>query len=76
MDVLYTLLGDIVRLFHGSTGLRNEDIEAELRKLAGKVSFEWLRAALERVDNLVELARRNIQKSIALDALAVELRSR
>ncbi len=76
LDVLYTLLGDIVRLFHGSTGLRNEDIEAELRKLAGKVSFEWLRAALERVDNLVELARRNIQKSIALDALAVELRSR
>lgn len=80
LDVLYTLLADIVKLFHdsseGHSGLRNRDIEGELRKLAGKVSFEWLRAAVERVDALVELARRNIQKSIALDALAVELRSR
>lgn len=86
MEVLYTLLSDIVKLFHmpsepgfseqGGLELRNRDIEPELRKVAGKVKFEWLRAALERVDNLVELARRNIQKSIALDALAVELRSR
>jgi hypothetical protein len=29
-----------------------------------------------RVDELVELARRNIQKSIAFDALAASLRSR
>jgi len=31
---------------------------------------------VERVDDLVELARRNIQKSLALDAFAVQLRSR
>jgi len=36
-----------------------------LNALAGKVSFEWLRAAVERVDELVMLARRNIQKSLA-----------
>ena len=52
------------------------DVAGELRALAGKVSFEWLRAAVERVDELVELARRNIQKSLALDAFAVQLRSR
>ena len=76
LEVLYTLLGDVVRLGHGGADLRNQDVEGELRTLLAKVSFEWLRAALERVDKLVELARRNIQKSIALDAMAVELRSR
>ena len=36
---------------------------------------EPMRAAVARADELVELARRNIQKSIALDAFAVQLRS-
>jgi DNA polymerase III subunit delta' len=76
LEVLYLLLGDLLRLEHGVTQVRNQDVEGELRALAAKVSFEWLRAAVERVDALVELARRNIQKSLALDALAVELRSR
>lgn len=76
LEVVYSLLGDLVRLEHGAAGVRNRDIESELRALAGKVSFEWLRSAVERVDALVELARRNIQKPLALDALAVELRSR
>jgi DNA polymerase-3 subunit delta' len=83
LEVLYTLLGDVARLLvsveqpeHGVSEVRNRDVEKDLRALAGKVSFEWLRAAVERVDELVQLARRNIQKSLALDALAVELRSR
>ncbi len=76
LEVLYALLGDVARLAHGSPDVRNRDVAGELRALAGKVSFEWLRAAVERVDELVELARRNIQKSLALDAFAVQLRSR
>jgi len=40
------------------------------------VSFEWLRKLTGRADDLVDLARRNIQKSIALDAIAVGLQSR
>jgi DNA polymerase-3 subunit delta' len=76
LEVLYGLLGDVARLAHGVADVRNQDVVAELRALAAKVSFEWLRAAVERVDALVELARRNIQKSLALDALAVQLRSR
>ncbi len=76
LEVLYLLLGDVLRLEHGVAELRNRDVEGDLRALAAKVSFDWLRAAVERVDELVQLARRNIQKSIALDALAVELRSR
>ena len=76
LEVVYWLLSDVVRLAHGAAGIRNRDIEADLRALAGKVSFDWLRAAVERVDALVELARRNIQKPLAFDALAVGLRSR
>ncbi|HEY1759920.1 MAG TPA: DNA polymerase III subunit delta' C-terminal domain-containing protein [Bryobacteraceae bacterium] len=76
LEVLYALLGDVARLAHGVADIRNQDVAGELRAVAAKVSFEWLRAAVERVDQLVELARRNIQKSLALDALAVQLRSR
>jgi DNA polymerase-3 subunit delta' len=75
LEVLYALLEDVVRLAHGSADLRNQDIYEELKTLAARVSFEWLRAAVGRVDELVELARRNIQKSMALDAFAVQLRS-
>ena len=39
-----------------------------------RVSFRWIRAAVDRADELSTLVRRNIQKSIALDALVVELR--
>jgi DNA polymerase-3 subunit delta' len=75
LEVLYALLEDLVRLANGAADLRNQDIQGELKALVGRVSFEWLRAAVARVDELVELARRNIQKSIALDAFAVQLRS-
>jgi DNA polymerase III subunit delta' len=76
LEVLYLLLEDVLRLAHGAASIRNDDIRAELEALASRVSFDWLRAAVARVDELAGLVRRNIQKSIALDALAVELRSR
>lgn len=74
LDVLYILLEDILRLNHGSGPLRNEDTRAQLQPLAARVSFDWLRAAVGRVDEMVHLLRRNIQKSIALDAFASALR--
>jgi len=73
LDVLYVLLGDILRLSQGVASVRNADISAELQTIAQRVSFDWLRLAVEKVDLLVDLVRRNIQKSIALDAWAVEL---
>lgn len=76
LEVLYILIEDVVRLTNGFASIRNDDIRKDLQSLAQRVSFEWLRAAVKKVDELVELVRRNIQKSIALDALVVELRSR
>ncbi len=72
--ILYGLLEDILLLREGSPARRNADLTAKLKPIAVRTSFEWLEAAVKRVDELVEFTRRNIQKGIALDAFAVDLR--
>lgn len=74
LKVLYELLRDLLLLHQGGGEIRNVDIRRELEGLAGKVEFRWIRRAVARVDELAELIRRNIQKTIALDALITELR--
>ncbi len=75
LNILYVLIEDLLLLSQGVGEIRNADIRRELEALAGRVSFRWIRAAVKRADELSELVRRNIQKSIALDALVVELRA-
>jgi DNA polymerase-3 subunit delta' len=74
LGVLYLLLEDMLLLSNGVREIRNTDMLRELESLATTVTFGWLRNAVRRVDELAELVRRNIQKSLALDALAIELR--
>jgi DNA polymerase-3 subunit delta' len=74
LKVLYDLLRDVLVLRESGGAVRNEDLRAELESVARKVSFGWIRGAVKKVDDLAELIRRNIQKSIALDALIVDLR--
>jgi DNA polymerase-3 subunit delta' len=74
LKVLYELLRDLLLLEEGAGAIRNADIARELEALAAKVSFAWLRKAVERTDEIARLIRRNIQKSIALDAMIAELR--
>lgn len=74
LNILYVLLEDLLLLSEGVSDIRNTDMRSELEALAAKVSFRWIRAAAKRADELSELVRRNIQKSIALDALVVGLR--
>lgn len=74
LEVLYLLLSDVVALQHGVGDVRNTDIRSELAAIAKQVDFEWLRHAVMKIDELVEFQRRNIQKSIALDALVASLR--
>ncbi len=77
LKILYVLLEDVLLLAEGSGAsieIRNADIQRDLEALASRVSFRWIRTAVARADELSELVRRNIQKSIALDALVVELR--
>jgi len=74
LTILYVLLEDVLLAAEETGEIRNADIQAEIKTLASQVSFEWIRAAVGKIDELGELLRRNIQKNIALDALVVELR--
>ena len=76
LDVLYTLLEDMLLLQTGTGRIRNLDVKNELAVLAKEVDFDWIRRAVCKVDELVEFLRRNIQKGIALDALVTDLRAR
>jgi DNA polymerase-3 subunit delta' len=74
LKVLYDLLRDLLVVSESGGAVRNRDILGELEPLARRVSFEWLRLAAGKTDDLTELVRRNIQKTLALDALILELR--
>jgi len=74
--VLYELLRDLLLLHEGAGEIRNQDIRRELDALAAKVQFAWIRQAVARIDEIAEMIRRNIQKTIALDALILELRAK
>ena len=74
LKVLYELLRDLLLLREGAGEIRNTDIRAELEPLAATLEFAWIRKAVGMVDEIVRLIRRNIQKTIALDSLIVQLR--
>jgi DNA polymerase-3 subunit delta' len=74
LNILYVLLEDVLLLAQHCGEIRNLDIRRDLEALASHVSFDWIRAAVKKTDELSELVRRNIQKNIALDALVMELR--
>jgi DNA polymerase-3 subunit delta' len=75
LAVLYILLADLVAVQHSSGEVKNPELREDLDQIAARVTFGWVRAAVGKVDELLGLLRRNIQKSIALDALIVHLRT-
>ncbi len=75
LKLLYDLLRDLTVLREGGTAIRNFDLRADLGALAQKVSRPWIVHAVKSVDEIASLLRRNIQKSIALDGLLMELRA-
>ncbi len=75
LKVLYGLLRDLMLLREGGGELSNFDLRPQLEPLAQRVTLHWIRTAVRRVDELAELLRRNIQKTIALDALILELKA-
>jgi len=74
LKVLYDLLHDVLLLRESGGAVRNQDLREDLEAVARRVSFGWIRSAVRKVDEVAELIRRNIQKSIALDALVLGLR--
>lgn len=71
---LYSLLEDMLVLKSNSAELvRNIDIKGELARLAQSVDFEWLANASERLAEVERGMRRNLLRSLSLDAFAVSL---
>ena len=75
-ESLAMLLEDLLHLRFGSEeALVNADIRADLEKLAASIPFDWFEKASGRLLELEDLRRRNIQKQMALEAFALELRA-
>jgi len=74
LDCLYSLLQDLLFLNARSPALvRNTDLGPELRKLAQLVDFAWLSSAAERLNEVQRGLRRNLLRSLSLDAFEAAL---
>jgi len=71
---LYLLLQDLLFLNSNTPELvRNTDILPDLQKLAQSADFEWVGFAADRLAEVERGMRRNLLRSLSLDALAVSL---
>jgi DNA polymerase-3 subunit delta' len=74
LRTLYSLLEDFTFLHSGTPEfVRNTDIQAELTKLAEASDFAWIAAASDRLSEVERGMRRNLLRSLSLDAFAVAL---
>jgi DNA polymerase-3 subunit delta' len=70
------LLEDLLLLEAGTPELvRNTDIRPELDKLAQTLSFHWIERASHALDQVQSGLRRNLLRSLSLDAMAARLES-
>jgi DNA polymerase-3 subunit delta' len=71
---VYSLLQDLLFLNSGTPELvRNSDILGELKKLAESADFNWIIAASDRLADVERGMRRNLLRSLSLDAFATAL---
>lgn len=69
-----TLLEDVLFLQHGAADrIRNIDRRADLERLADSFSFEAVERAMRGLDEVYTGMRRNLLRSLSLDAFAVSL---
>ena len=71
---LYSLLRDLMFLQSGATEMiRNTDVASELKRLAEDADFDWITTASDRLAEVERGMRRNLLRSLSLDAFAVAL---
>ena len=71
---LYSLLRDLVFIESGAPELiRNTDISSALIRLGDGADFAWISAASDRLAEVERGMRRNLLRSLSLDALAAGL---
>jgi len=71
---LFSLLEDMLFVKEGTPDLvRNIDIQPDIVKMTGAVPFDWIVRAAERVGEVHAGMRRNLLRSLSLDALEAAL---
>ncbi len=74
LRALSLLLEDLLLLGAGTPELvRNIDLRPELERLSGVLTFPWIEAAARGMDQVYTGMRRNLLRSLALDAYAGQL---
>ena len=74
LRTLYAVLQDLMFLNAGAPELvHNTDIQRELQKLATNTDFEWITFAADRLAEVEQGMRRNLMRSLSLDAFAAAL---
>ncbi|MGI9103442.1 MAG: ATP-binding protein [Terriglobales bacterium] len=74
LRAFYSLLEDLLVLKSGTPELvRNTDIAGELQRLASSVDFPWIATAAQRMGEVESGMRRNLLRSLSLDAAVVAL---
>lgn len=74
LRTLYALLEDLLMLKSGTPDLvRNTDIKGELGRIAQSLDFDWIVSASQRLAEVERGMRRNLLRSLSLDAFATAL---
>jgi DNA polymerase-3 subunit delta' len=74
LRTLALLLEDLLLLGAGTPELlRNTDLRPELDRLSGILSFSWIEQASRGLDQVQSGMRRNLLRSLSLDAFAAQL---
>ncbi len=74
LRALSSLIEDLLLIVAGAPQLiRNLDIEAELTRLAQGLSVDWIDSAAHALVQVEQGMRRNLLRSLSLDAMAVSL---
>jgi DNA polymerase III subunit delta' len=75
ISVFYSLLSDLLELNAGlrSPLLRNPHLSKELQALSRSVDSPWIRRAIAEMDKLAAGVRRNLNRQLGLDSLAMSL---
>ncbi len=78
LDLFYSMCTDLLELSCGpkNCALRNPALRQELEAVSRKIDLEWVVRAVEHLDQLHGRLRRNINRQLGLDAVAISLAGR
>ena len=77
LRAISSLLEDLLLVVAGTPGLvRNLDLRSELDRMASGLTVDWIESAARAVVQVEQGMRRNLLRSLSLDAMAVALEQR